>query len=150
MQSPDHSHHKNHSHNAAMRNIMWKALKNDNPTRLMATLDHEAALRGVSASELMHSLEMLLWKNDGEERANSRPKGLIAVAAANVSGIPTNGATKCLKALLARFPPDDANACPSYQIKFAYHSAVHLNRHEAATLLHGHVIHHDAKLCQWV
>lgn len=116
----------------ALRRILWNALSEDDPRALAEGILNGANGEMMCIDEFAVALEMWLWRDDG--RGRNKRKGLIAVAASNVTGVPPQGSLRCLRDLLLIFPPCSP-ACSKFQIKQSYYLAMQMGRLEAAEML---------------
>lgn len=134
--------------NRELRRRLWGALKKDDAKDLVCILEAESKERDITMRELVGSLVHILWKDDGAHR-DGRERGIICVTASNTRGIDNDeGAIQCLRAILSMFPPDDDLVCSRYQVKFAYYSALKLNRVRAVEALREHAMYHGVDVDQ--
>jgi len=109
-----------------LRGSCWNALKHDDPAGLMKALtDH-----GEEPITLLVRLELGMWKGWRGKHKSER-YGLLAIAAANVAGLPKDGAVRCLEFLLATFP----DAWSEEQLEKAAIGAVSRKRKEAVQII---------------
>ena len=81
---------------AAKRDELWACLEHDNASALVRTLK----VYGYHTLEQIHELELDMWHNGEGKGGHGRRFGLAAICAANINGIPTDGAPRCLERLI--------------------------------------------------
>ena len=113
-----------------LRRELWAALQNDDATKMESSL-RRACGKGWEIGSLLVRLRLALWSNSGGKHGKQR--GLLYVAACNASGVPQDGAVRCIERLLEMAPPGDGEL---WQLRVALRTCV---REKARALLEPHL-----------
>lgn len=80
-----------------VRHQLWGALRSDDSIALLRVLYSLCPSEDPQERQkLLYSLEFNMWNPN-----NRKKRGLVSIAAGNLKGVPSDGALRCLAALLA-------------------------------------------------
>ena len=118
-----------------MRVLCWDALERDNPDELHTAIQQFCDRYNMEHSILFEQLETRMWKSEmgkwSWDTGTHENYGLVPIAAANISGVPSDGAIRCLEYLLTEYN----GMWSQHQLEVALEGANRLSRTRAVELI---------------